>query len=104
MLFYEMCGVDMSGNKVKHTKELCAVKLLEEDKAFELVDWNEVWHPCWKDKIDDEVNAQFIKAVINRTQQNEEVSLVSLDNGVLVLTFDAASSKPQQQQRGDKRC
>jgi len=81
----------MSGNKVKHTKELCAVKPLEEDKAFELVDGNKVWHPHWKDKIDDEVNAQFIKAVINRTQQNEEVSLVSLDNGVLVLTFDAAS-------------
>jgi hypothetical protein len=56
------------------------------------------------DKIDDEVNTQFIKAVINHTQQNEEVSLVSLDNGVLVLTFDAASLKLQQQQRGDKRC
>ena len=96
-----MCGVDISGNKAKCTEQLCAVKLLEDNLTFELVDGKETWHPCWKDKIDDEVNTQFIKAVINRIQQNEEVSLVSLDNGVLVLTLisDAATSSQQWQRR-----
>src|SRR6266851_1939162 len=101
MLFYEMCGVDISGNKAKHTKQLCAVKPLENNLTFELVDRKETWHPRWKDKINDEVNAQFIKVVINHIQQNEEVSLVSLDNGVLVLTLisDTATSSQQWQRR-----
>jgi hypothetical protein len=75
-----MCGVDMTGNKAKRTEQLCAVEPLEDDLAFELVNGKETWHPRWKDKIDDEINAQFIKAVINRIQQNEEVSVISLDN------------------------
>ncbi len=104
MLFYEMCGVNMSSNKAKHTTHLCVVKPLEGDLAFELVDGRETWHPRWKDKIDDEVNAQFIQAVISHIQKNEEVSLVSLDDHVLVLTFDAATSRRQQWQGGDKRC
>jgi len=99
-----MCGVKMSSNKAKRTTQLCAVKLLDNDLAFEVVNGKESWHPHWKDKIDDEVNAQFIKVVINCIQQNEEVSLVSPDNGVLVLTFDAASLRLQQWQGGDKRC
>jgi len=99
-----MCGVDTSGNKAKHTERLCAVKPLEDNLAFELVDGKETWHPRWKGNIDDEVNAQFIKAVINRVQQNEEVSLISLDDCVLVLTliFDAATSR-QERQGGDQR-
>jgi hypothetical protein len=71
-----MCGVDMSVNKAKRTEQLCVVKPLKDNLAFELVNGNEIWHPCWKDKIDDEVNAQFIRAVINHIQQNKEVSLV----------------------------
>ena len=59
-LFYEMCGVEMSSNKAKRTAQLCAVKPLDDDLAFELVDGRETWHPRWKDKIDDEVNSQFI--------------------------------------------
>jgi len=86
----------MSSNKAKCTLQLCAVKPLDDDLAFKVVNGKETWHPHWKAKINNEVNAQFIKVVINHIQQNEEVSLVSLDNGVLVLTFDAASSKLQQ--------
>ena len=104
MLFYEMCGVNMSSNKAKRTAQLCAVKPLEGNLAFKLVDGRETWHPRWKDKIDNEVNAQFIQAVISHIQKNEEVSLVSLDDHVLVLTFDAATLRHQQWQRGDKRC
>lgn len=103
-LFYEMCGVDMSGNRAKRTAELCAVKELEDDLAFELVDGKEIWHPRWKDKINDEVNAQFLKEMIKCIYQNEEVSLVSLDDRVLILTFilDAATSKSEQRHRGDQ--
>jgi hypothetical protein len=91
-LFYEMCGVDMSGDKAKHTERLCAMMPLEGDLAFEHVETVEgketmTWHPCWKDNINHKVNVQFIKAVINCTVQNEEVSLVSLNDGVPVLTL-----------------
>jgi hypothetical protein len=37
--------VEMSGNKSKCTDELCTVKPLKEDVAFEIVEDNEVWHP-----------------------------------------------------------
>ena len=45
MLFYDMCSVEMSGNKSKHTNELCAVKPLEDKKAFEIIEGKEIWHP-----------------------------------------------------------
>ena len=79
-----------------HQATLCS-EAIGGQSNFELVDGKETWHPHWKDKINDEVNAQFIKVVINRIQQNEEVSLVSLDNGVLVLTLisDTATSSQQ---------
>jgi hypothetical protein len=101
-----MCGVDMSGNKAKRTERLCAVEPLEDNLAFEVVDGRETWHPRWKDNIDDEVNVQFIKAVINRIQQNEDVSSILLVDAVLVLTsiFVAATSRRQKRQRGDQRC
>ena len=47
----------MSGNKSKCTDELCAVKPLKDDVAFEIVEGNEVWHPVWKGYINDKVNA-----------------------------------------------
>jgi len=64
MLFYEMCGVEMSGNKSKCTNELCAVKPLKDDVVFEIVEGNEVWHPVWKGNIDDKINALFVKTII----------------------------------------
>ncbi len=33
-----MCGMEMSGSKSKCTKELCAVKPLEDDEVFEIID------------------------------------------------------------------
>jgi hypothetical protein len=74
MLFYDMCGVEMSGSKSKRIDELCTVKPLEDDKAFELVEEKEVWHPVWKGNIDDKVNVLFIKNIIQCIWQNETVS------------------------------
>jgi hypothetical protein len=72
-----MCGMEMSGSKSKRTDELCAVKPLEDEEAFELLGdtGREVWHPVWKGNIDDKVNALFIKSVIQRIWQNEKVSV-----------------------------
>jgi hypothetical protein len=98
-----MCGVDMSGNKAKRSTQICTVKPLKDDLAFKIVNGKEIWHPRWEGKIDDEVNAQFIRAVINHIQQNEEVSLLLLDNSISVLTSDVANSRWQQRQGGDQR-
>jgi len=69
-----MCGVEMTGSKSKRTDELCAVKPLEDDAAFKIIDGKEVWHPLWKGNIDDKVNALFVKNVVQRIWQNEQVS------------------------------
>jgi hypothetical protein len=80
------------------------MKPLEDNLAFELIDRKETWHPCWKGNINDKVNVQSIKVVINCVQQNKEVSLILLDDCVLVLIliFDAVTSR-QEQQGGDQR-
>jgi hypothetical protein len=88
-----MCGVEMSGNKSKRTDELCAVKPLEDDVAFEIVEGNEVWHPVWKGNIDDKVNALFIKNVIQRIWQNEKVSACLSMCGEEVLTPSTCQSQ-----------
>ncbi len=46
-MFYEMCDVEMGGNKTQRTQELCAVKPLEKGAAFEVVDGRNIWHPIW---------------------------------------------------------
>jgi hypothetical protein len=73
-MFYEMCGLEMTGSKTSRTNELCSVEPLEEG-AFERVDDRDIWHPNWAGKIDDDVNAQFIKAVGDHIWQNEQVSI-----------------------------
>ena len=45
MLFYEMYGVKMSSNKAKCTVQLYAVKLLNDDLAFKVINGKETWHP-----------------------------------------------------------
>ena len=70
-----MCGVEMTGSKSKRTDELCAVKPLEDNATFKIVDSKEVWHPLWKGNIDDKVNALFVKNVVQRIWQNEQVSV-----------------------------
>jgi len=81
-----MCSVEMSGNKSKHTDELCTVKPLEDDVAFEIVESNEVWHPVWKGNINDKVNVLFIKNVIQHIWQNKKVSACLSMCGKEVLT------------------
>jgi hypothetical protein len=88
-----MCGVEMSGNKSKRTDELCAVKPLEDNVAFEIVEGNEVWHPMWKGYIDDKVNALFVKTVIQRIWQNEKVSTCLSMRGEEVLTPSTCQSQ-----------
>ena len=95
-MFYDMCGVEMSGNKSKRTDELCAVKPLEDEKAFEIVEGREVWHPVWKGNIDDKINALFVKNVIQRIWQNEKVSacLSMCGQEVLTPTFQSQRDTP----------
>jgi hypothetical protein len=73
-MFYEMCGVEMSGNKTQRTQELCAVKPLENGAAFEVVDGIETWHPVWDARVDHIINAQFLKSVVERIWNNEKVA------------------------------
>lgn len=72
-MFYEMCDVEMSGNKSQRTQELCAIKPLENGVAFETIDNREIWHPLWDARVDHSVNAQFLKAVVERIWDNEKV-------------------------------
>jgi hypothetical protein len=74
-LFYQLCGVEESGNKGKRTDDLCNVAPLETGAPFEIVEGKEIWHPLWDGNIDDEVNAQFIKAAADRIWENEKVSI-----------------------------
>jgi len=81
-----MCGVEMSSNKSQRTNELCAVKPLEDGRAFEVVGEDTVWHPVWKGNIDDKINVLFIKNVIQRIWDTEKVSAFLSICGQVVLT------------------
>lgn len=80
-----MCGVEESGNKGKRTGDLCGVAPLETGAPFETVEDREVWHPIWKGKIDDIVNAQFIKAVADRIWENELVSICIISRTCVLI-------------------
>jgi hypothetical protein len=69
-MFYDMCGLEMIGRKMSQINDLCAVEPLEEG-AFECIGDRDIWHPIWASKIDDDVNAQFIKAIGDCIWQNE---------------------------------
>ncbi|KAG2066278.1 hypothetical protein BDR04DRAFT_1121307 [Suillus decipiens] len=71
-LFADLCGIDSALSHRKHAELLCAIKPLENDEACREVDGNEIWHPNWMGKIDDDVNARFIKAIIDHTWDNKE--------------------------------
>jgi hypothetical protein len=81
-----MCGVEETRNKGKRTNDLCGVAPLKTGVLFEIIKGREVWHLVWKGKIDDGVNAQFIKAAIDRIWQNEQVSMYIFPS-VYVLIF-----------------
>jgi hypothetical protein len=87
-----MCGVEETGNKGKRTTDLCGVEPLEGGALFKNVEEKEIWHPVWKGKIDDEVNAWFIKTVVERIWNNEQVSSYILSSGC-ALTFIVESPK-----------
>jgi hypothetical protein len=73
-MFYEMCGVEMGGNKSQRTHNLCTVKPLEDGAAFEVIDDREIWHPTWDARIDHGINTEFLRAVVERIWNNEKVS------------------------------
>lgn len=54
--------------------DLYGIAPLKSGAPFEVFEDKEVWHPLWKGKIDDGVNAQFIKVAADRIWGNEEVS------------------------------
>jgi hypothetical protein len=80
-----MCGVEWSGNKTKRATDLCGVAPLESGASFEVVEDKEVWHPSWKGKIDDGVNAQFIKAAADRIWENEQVNIYIFLSAYLLI-------------------
>ena len=77
-MFFQMCGVEESGSRGKRTNDLCGVAPLDNGAPFEVIEDREVWHPVWKGKIDDGVNAQFIKVAADHIWENEEVSICSV--------------------------
>lgn len=85
-MFYEMCGLETTGNKTGRTNDLCAVEPLE-DGPFERVGDRDVWHPNWGGKIDDDVNVQFIKSICDRIWQNEQVSIHFLEEHIDIVTY-----------------
>jgi hypothetical protein len=97
-----MCGVEETGNKGKRTNDLCGVAPLESGAPFEVVEGREVWHPVWKGKVDDGINAQFIKAAIDRIWQNEQVSMYIFPS-VCVLIFRLEDPGYSQREGGNRR-
>lgn len=91
-----MCGVEESGSKGKRTGDLCGVAPLETGAPFEAVEDKEIWHPVWNGKIDDVVNAQFIKAATDRIWENEQVSIyIFLSAYILIFCIE----DPERSQR-----
>src|SRR6266850_7464639 len=73
-MYFEMCGLEMTGTKTECTLQLCSVKPLANGEAFEVIDDKEIWHPNWARSLSDSMNIQFIQAAVNRIWQNEKVS------------------------------
>jgi hypothetical protein len=75
-MYFEMCGIDHGMDKTKATNEFYKVKPLPNNAPFERVEESEteVWHPDFLANIDTEVNALFVKTIVIRIWENEEVS------------------------------
>ena len=84
-MFYQMCRVEESENKGKHTDNLCEVALLKAGVPFKIIEDREVWHLMWKGKIDDGVNIQFIKMAATCIWQNEQVSIYILSKACILI-------------------
>jgi hypothetical protein len=74
-MFYEMCGIDQGKSKASVLNALYKVKPLENGAPFELEeDGTEIWHPDWDALISVDVNAAFIRAIVDRVWENEVVN------------------------------
>jgi hypothetical protein len=72
-MFYDMCGIDDNHHKTSRTRDLCAIKPLEDGTAFEVVDSKTIWHPIWNAQVNNPINAQFLASVVERVSENEKV-------------------------------
>ena len=82
--------------------DLYGVIPLDTGAPFEVVEEREVWHPNWRGKVDDTVNAQFLKVVVDRIWQNEQVSIYIILSAY-VLTFSIEYLEGQQQEGRNRR-
>ena len=95
-----MCGVEETGNKGKRTTDLCGVAPLETGVPFEIIEGREVWHPIWEGKIDDVINAQFIKAVVDRVCENENVSICIISRILICILIFCIEDSERSWQKG----
>ncbi|KAL4070526.1 hypothetical protein J3A83DRAFT_4188545 [Scleroderma citrinum] len=72
-LYFQLCGIKCDGTKANHIAALVAVKPLKNRQSFELSTKGlQIWHPNWLGKVDDVLNAKFIKEVMDHVFNNEK--------------------------------
>ncbi|KAL4077893.1 hypothetical protein J3A83DRAFT_4369297 [Scleroderma citrinum] len=72
-LYFQLCGIKCDGTKANHVAALVAVKPLENRQSFKLsTEGLQIWHPNWLGKVDDVLNAKFIKEVADYVFNNEK--------------------------------
>ncbi|KAL4069606.1 hypothetical protein V8B97DRAFT_2050547 [Scleroderma yunnanense] len=75
LLYFQLCEIECDGTKANYVAALVAVKPLENKQPFKLLtEGLQIWHPNWLGKVDDELNAEFIKEVGNHVFNNEKIS------------------------------
>ncbi|KAL4073656.1 hypothetical protein J3A83DRAFT_4187316 [Scleroderma citrinum] len=75
-LYFQLCGIECDGTKANHIAALVAVKPLKNRQSFELSTKGlQIWHPDWLGKVDDVLNAKFIKEVVDHVFNNEKVAV-----------------------------
>ncbi|KAG1727972.1 uncharacterized protein EDB91DRAFT_1086271 [Suillus paluster] len=74
-MFADLCGIELSLGRNKRADALTHVKPLESGEAYKTGEDDEAktWHPNWIGHVDDEVNAKFIKEVIDWVYNNEKI-------------------------------
>ncbi|KAG1886421.1 uncharacterized protein F5891DRAFT_1200778 [Suillus fuscotomentosus] len=70
--FFELCDIDPCLSKSKRIKLLGAVKPLGNGEPHEAVSTKIVWHLNWLGNVDDDVNALYIKEIVNLVWENEK--------------------------------
>ncbi|KAL4064797.1 hypothetical protein V8B97DRAFT_2025904 [Scleroderma yunnanense] len=73
LLYFQLCRIKCDGTKANHIAALVAVKPLKNRQPFELSTKGlQIWHPDWLGKVDDVLNAKFIKEVADHVFNNEK--------------------------------